>query len=758
MAATSSSRRGDRVVIHNEDGSAAPGKRAADAPDRAHDPDRRDPRRAAVSQFRTATPSGPLFDTFLSFEGARPRHPGRRHVARRHRTSTASSWRASSTSTSGSPTAAAPHNDSRIFGTPQGLDLVVWAGGGNDTVTVHGIGGADEGRRRRSATTSINVHTVADGDRQRRRLQTDEADELNAISGVLARLTVDGENHLIEEAVLFTDRDEFLQPFLNRPAVVRPGLQGGTHTVGNPPVTLPWYDGILVAILTDTDAIRRQRLGAEGAHDRARRRRRREKLYIQEEGVLEKATQKVGFDASWDVEADLVRHRTAARRSTRRRPASRCWSPAPQQVYVTLDFNKVLDQYGANVLTNGSFAEFVPSTDQRRRLDAVNIDDNGGWRTGFGGSFILNDDGDSGSDPQLRQTVGASCPASATASAGASVTSTAPAPRASPSWSAPPYVTVTFSRRARRRRLAHVHLRLHRHGDERARSASRARSATTCATASTTSGCSPENLPSYVTQFGAPTENAELFIDGTGRKVTTDTGPPVADPGRQHGRGRLPVHARPDRGRRRLRRPERRLLEHRDRPGRDARHVLRAGAPAAERPAGDLRRRDRIRAVPPVAGPPASHFGGELVLRPVHRRAGHVPGGRRPDRLQRVRRLGRPRSVRQPAPLRRRRHARAHRRRSRRAPARHAAGVARRRADVRRARQPDLHGRQPVPARRPARSGCTTAASRSGTSSRRSAASARSAAHASSQSAAPRPTRSTRRRRSCATGSPPAPR
>ena len=68
----------------------------------------------------------------------------------------------------------------------------------------------------------ITVNTIVDGRDNDGDGAIDEADELNALAGILGRLTVDGDNHLQEHVDRVLGNEAFLQPFLTAPLVVIP--------------------------------------------------------------------------------------------------------------------------------------------------------------------------------------------------------------------------------------------------------------------------------------------------------------------------------------------------------------------------------------------------------------------------------------------------------------------------------------------------------------------------------------------------------
>ena len=304
-----------------------------------------------------------------------------------------------------------------------------------------------------------------------------------------------------------------------------PGALGGTHTVGTPPVTTNWYDGILVAILTDTD--------------RSRTTARRCRCARSSSTPAARSTSSLhpGARASWRRRprsgdacrpGALFRHRR--RRDVRprqdRHPGARRRHPAGLR---RLDFDKVLEQYSAR--RPGRTASSPSSSRATRSAAAgrrVNIDDNGGWRTG---RRLVH--------PELRRRRRhrtRRCSRRSAGSPTASPTAHGQLPqrrrhrhrRLRASSSTASYVSATLGGPTRQR-LAHVHLstsppRARAHRRRRGRGA-----ATTPRYASTTSRVSAGTCRA-TSRISATNGNPRCIIDATGRKVTTDTGRPSLIP------------------------------------------------------------------------------------------------------------------------------------------------------------------------------------------------------------------------------------
>ena len=77
-------------------------------------------------------------------------------------------------------------------------------------------------------------------------------------------------------------------------------------------------------------------------------------------------------------------------------------------VYVDPTFQQVFSQYGSNLLSDGDFSTQVGSSGSTGAWTAANVDSNGGWRSSGGdpgGYYILNSNGAASTDPTLTQTL-----------------------------------------------------------------------------------------------------------------------------------------------------------------------------------------------------------------------------------------------------------------------------------------------------------------------------------------------------------------
>jgi len=106
-------------------------------------------------------------------------------------------------------------------------------------------------------------------------------------------------------------------------------------------------------------------------------------------------------------------------------PADSSQEGPVKQVYVDTSFDKVFEQLGTDIATNGDFDDFVPLNGTAGGFSTFNIDGNGGWRSNilfftfeFTGTFpffristvtnqtyVLNSNGAAGSDPTIQQTL-----------------------------------------------------------------------------------------------------------------------------------------------------------------------------------------------------------------------------------------------------------------------------------------------------------------------------------------------------------------
>ena len=276
---------------------------------------------------------------------------------------------------------------------PAGTGLTIYGGGGNDVITINGIGGPTTivGG---GGNDVINVETPT-----------------NTLAGVLGRLTVDGDNSLQTRIDDVRDDEPLVAQFLdpNRKIVIVKTGPELTTSDGR-----KYYQAMIVPILTDADAgshfgvyARTVVLDSGGAIV--------EKL-VQEKGVAETGKWKTddgtatGAPLYFNSEGEEV---TAAQPNTGVPvivAADSSQGGPVRTVYVDAAFNKVFDQYGPNLVTNPSFSDFVATNGTSGGWTSANTDGNGGWRaTGFwfffNGYWILNSNGAGGSDPTLTQTL-----------------------------------------------------------------------------------------------------------------------------------------------------------------------------------------------------------------------------------------------------------------------------------------------------------------------------------------------------------------
>ena len=154
------------------------------------------------------------------------------------------------------PTIDSGADDFTVFQTPVNFGLTIWGGGGNDVFAVHGIGGPTT-IAGGDGSDVVTVRSIADGLDNDGDALIDEPDELNALMGVLGRLTVDGNSTLAEDVLSVLDNDAtigatILTLFLTQPAVViSTGSPITVPQVGTTP-SFVYYKADFVPILIDT--------------------------------------------------------------------------------------------------------------------------------------------------------------------------------------------------------------------------------------------------------------------------------------------------------------------------------------------------------------------------------------------------------------------------------------------------------------------------------------------------------------------------
>ncbi|HSO01728.1 MAG TPA: hypothetical protein VLS46_04325, partial [Gaiellaceae bacterium] len=282
-------------------------------------------------------------------------------------------------------------NDSfTIVETSPGTHVTVWAGGGNDTITVNGIGG--------SATISggpgndvITVSTIVDGRDNDGDGTIDEADELNALAGILGRLTIDGDNQLQEQVDRVLGNEQFLQPFLTAPLVIIPiGPEKTTFDGKN-----KYFSAAFVPILTASTGGGAACLSTNATSAAvpvcARTIVLDERGSIVEKLVQEQGVPKVGkhktanglasgaklyFDAEGNETTDATLTGIPVIVA-----ASSSQGGSILQIYVDEQHNEVFGELGANIVVNGSLDETMASNATAGGWETGNIDGNGGWRS-----------------------------------------------------------------------------------------------------------------------------------------------------------------------------------------------------------------------------------------------------------------------------------------------------------------------------------------------------------------------------------------
>ena len=274
------------------------------AHDAADGPDRRDQRPARLppgDRVRRQTDLRHLPQP----RGHRDRHR-RDHRPRRAATASASTA-SSSTASRASTSASAPATTTSRSSTRRATtELKVYGGAGDDTFTVNGIGGAATivGG---AGNDTVNVRSFADGIDNDGDGFIDENDELDALTGILSKLTIDGTNDIREQVDPILASEAFLQPFLTTNAgrhrrrrrdLQRPGLLD--------PEFVPILDNSTGTLRVYTVVITANGEVAE--------------QLMQERGRQEWAIQK----RNGSNQLAVVRHRRRRDHRRRARPASRC--------------------------------------------------------------------------------------------------------------------------------------------------------------------------------------------------------------------------------------------------------------------------------------------------------------------------------------------------------------------------------------------------------------------------------------------------
>ena len=284
-----------------------------------------------------------------------------------------------------------------VVNTPADMHLTIWGGGGNDVITVRGIGGPTK-IAGGAGDDVVTVGLGLDGIDNNGNGQIDEASELTT-AGILSMLTVDGFASLDQTADPVLDNDPVVgtgpTSFLVVPLVVVPTGTVFHSSAGD------WQKASFLPILVDhSPGINGSALNARtvvldesGAIKIA---------LVQEKGRVEYATQKLQgtsplwFDAAGQETTDatltgipvLLPSTQAAGGSV---------------VYVDAAQNKVLVARGAELLVNGTMNSPVPSNGFGNGWTSSNIDSAGGWVNNYAG-FALNSNGGS-TNPTISQTI-----------------------------------------------------------------------------------------------------------------------------------------------------------------------------------------------------------------------------------------------------------------------------------------------------------------------------------------------------------------
>ncbi len=195
-------------------------------------------------------------------------------------------------------------------------------------------------------------------------------------------------------------------------------------------------------------------------------------------------------------------------------------------IYVNPSFQYVTTPWGPNLLSDGDFSQSVPSNGAANGWTSTNIDGNGGWRPDY---FILNSNGSASSDPTISQSLtvnpgvqyqiglyvtnvypqyGGSSPNAFEVAVNGQVVATRTKAQAN-GWL---YVTTYWTAGAGTT-SATLSL-IGEHGDD-------------SSFAVTDVSLQAQNTPAYVTDWA---HGSDLYIDGSGREVTTPTSHPSTVP------------------------------------------------------------------------------------------------------------------------------------------------------------------------------------------------------------------------------------
>ena len=319
------------------------------------------------------------------------------------------------------------------------LKLTIYGGDGNDAILVKSISDA-------TAVVGGNgddtVTVQAPG---------------NKLTSILGRLTVDGNNDLVRTSVSVNDNDPSLlvQQFLSQNTIVV--ATGNLLTASD---GTRYYRAAFVPILVDTSgtvgsplSVRTVVLDSKGdmvqllvqqqgvpeygvrAYGRQKKDLDGNPLFLEDDGTgtggLTETRTNTGvmaieylpktatgaLELFYDTSGNVTTDGTLTGLPAITPATSTTTDAAP--VYVDSAFRHVFSLYGPNLLTNGNFSDQVPTNGFANGWTSVNIDGNGGWRYWAGNpiivfngrwyewnpGFILNDAGQGGTDPTIRQTL-----------------------------------------------------------------------------------------------------------------------------------------------------------------------------------------------------------------------------------------------------------------------------------------------------------------------------------------------------------------
>ena len=284
-----------------------------------------------------------------------------------------------------------------VVNTPADTHLTIWGGGGNDLITVRGIGGPTK-IAGGAGDDVVTVGLGLDGIDNNGNGLIDEPAELSA-AGILSRLQVDGFSQIAQRADAVLDNDPVVgtgsTSFLVVPLVVVPTGTVFHSTAGD------WQKASFLPILVDHSPgingsplfARTVVLDETGSIRTA---------LVQEKGSIQYATQKLqGTSRLWYDAAGQETTDATLTGIPVLLPST--LAAGGSVVYVDTAQNKVLLARGPELLVNGNMNAVVPSNAFGNGWTSSNIDSAGGYVNNWYG-FALNSNG-GGTNPTLSQTI-----------------------------------------------------------------------------------------------------------------------------------------------------------------------------------------------------------------------------------------------------------------------------------------------------------------------------------------------------------------